>query len=538
MTRSRHPNSAPYELDEPFRSLADIAPMMICASGVDRKAMFFNQAWLNFTGRSKEQELGNGWLEGVHREDLDRCLADYNACFDTLRQCHLEYRLRRADGEYRSIAHSGIPCFAPDGAFSGYIASCLDITELRRSQEAAFDRQKLESLRVLTGGIAHDFNNLMGGILAEAELAETEPSERESMLEGIQRIRGLAARAAEIVRELMIYSGQEKATLESVDMSRLVADMLQLLKVSISKRACVTTDLADDLPRVLGNAAQIRQVVMNLVINASEAVADNGMIHVATARVTQTESADLTSDRPPAGDCVRLTIADTGCGMTEEARSRIFDPFFTTKPSGHGLGLAVVHGIVRSHGGAINVVSSLGQGARFEVLFPCAKELGGHSRSVMLFAGDEGIAPATGGAVLVVEHVEALRIAVGKALLRRGFTVFSAADGQTALDALRANISDIGAIVLEPVLPDGSGYELLREARSMKPAIRAIVTSAWRSERGRDPAGTLKGVICLRKPYRISELARILEDLIPTPGGAGPRAEVAKTEGDPKFSAQ
>jgi signal transduction histidine kinase len=176
----------------------------------------------------------------------------------------------------------------------------------------------------------------------------------------IRSIKAAALRASEIVRELMIYSGQENATLEPVDISRLVDEMLQLLRVSISKRAGLVTDLGKSLPAIQANAPQIRQAVMNLITNASEAIGDrDGVIHVTTERVTLLE-----------GDHVRLVVADTGCGMTEETQARIYDPFFTTKVAGRGLGLAAVQGIVRAHGGAIKLSYQPGKGTTFEILLP------------------------------------------------------------------------------------------------------------------------------------------------------------------------
>jgi PAS domain S-box-containing protein len=236
-----------------------------------------------------------------------------------------------------------------------------------------FDRQKLESIGVLAGGIAHDFNNFLGSILSDADLALTELGSGSSPLEEIRRIRTVAIRAAEIVRQLMIYAVQEKAHRELVDISWLMEEMAELIKVSVSKRASVKLDLGRNLPLVLGNRAQIRQIVVNLLINASEAIAERGIITIATSRVT--DGRDLTPDTPTEpsdGAYVRLSISDTGRGLTEDERDRIFDPFFTTKFAGRGLGLAVVQGIVRAHGGTIDVVSTPGRGTTFHIFFPCA----------------------------------------------------------------------------------------------------------------------------------------------------------------------
>ena len=290
-------------------------------------------------------------------------------------------RTESIGGCWRLVA----PRFESSGAFAGYVGSCTDITELKRTQEEALARQKLESLGVLAGGIAHDFNNLLGSIVANSELVLSELPDGSPASEGVESIKNVAGRAAEIVGQMMAYAGQEDTVFEPVDLSGLLHEMLEFLKVSISKRATLKVTLPEKLPAVRANAAQLRQVVLNLITNASEALGEQeGVISVA---VTQVRSGP--SDSAPnlsRGDYVRLEVSDTGCGMTEEIQSKIFDPFFTTKFAGRGMGLAAVKGIVRSHGGTINVVSAPGQGSRFEILLPCSSESAreGHDDSGIL----------------------------------------------------------------------------------------------------------------------------------------------------------
>jgi signal transduction histidine kinase len=231
-----------------------------------------------------EQELNNGWVESVHPDDRERCFATHSSAFDARENFQIEYRLRRADGEYRWVLCAGIPRLASDGALVGYIGSDIDLTDMRRTQKEALERQKLKSMEALINGIAHDFNNLLGGILLHTELAEDDMAASSFPRESIRLIKVMASHAAEIVRELMIYSGQGQVEFGAVDVSRLVKEMLELLKTSISKHAVLRTDLANNLPPVRGNAAQLRQVVMNLIINASEALGmTDGEIKVATS---------------------------------------------------------------------------------------------------------------------------------------------------------------------------------------------------------------------------------------------------------------
>jgi signal transduction histidine kinase len=262
----------------------------------------------------------------------------------------MDYRLLRTDGEYRWLVANGIPLFKPDGVFEGYIGSCIDITELKRSQEENLDRQKLEGIGLLAAGIAHDFNNLLGGILAEAELIEAGISAESDASKEIQKVKDMAIRGSEIVRELMVYAGSETTTFVPVDLSCWVREMLELLKISISKRVILRTDLGKNLPVIMGQTSQIRQLVMNLVTNARSDRRSGRRITVTTSLATAKKDwpRSHTTDLPPA-DYVRLDVSDTGGGMTKEEESKIFDPFYTTKFAGGGLGLAVVQGVVRAH---------------------------------------------------------------------------------------------------------------------------------------------------------------------------------------------
>jgi len=363
------------ESEERFRNMADTAPVMIWVSGTDKLCTFFNKGWLEFTGRSLDEELGDGWAAGVHRDDLEHCHATYSSSFELRKTYQMEYRLRRRDGEYRWVVDNGAPRFSSNGAFQGYIGSAIDITDLKQSHDKMVAAQKLESLGVMAAGVAHDFGNLLGTIFAEADLALSEIPPETPGRENVERMVAVVTYATEIVNMLMASAGAgiDSNSTEPVDLSFLVKQTLRLLTVSISKRAVVRTSLAKDLPAIRGNVAHMRQVVMNLVTNASEALCGKqGIITVSTERVHAEPRSGANDLANPQGEYVRLTVSDTGCGMTPEIRAKIFDQFFTTKSLGRGLGLSAVHGIVRSLGGVIEVVSTPGAGTTFEVLFPCA----------------------------------------------------------------------------------------------------------------------------------------------------------------------
>lgn len=498
------------ESEERFRKMADTAPVKLWISDADRRFTFLNRRWLEFTGRSLEQAQGNGWVESVHPDDRERCLGTYKSSFEARMCFEMEYRLRRADGEYRWILHRGAPWFGSSNEFIGYIGSAVDITDSKRAQEEALSGQKLDSLTVLTRGIAHDFNNFMSAILAEAELAESDMAEGLSPREGIQQIKATATRAAEIVRQLMTYAGQEQSDLEVVDLAGLVEEMVELLKASISKHVHLVVNVCRPLPSVACNPAQIRQLLMNLVINASQAISDkDGVIKVCLSRAPGRQRQGLQGAWPD--ELVRFEVSDTGCGMTEAEQAKIFDPFFTTKPGGHGLGLAVVHGIVHSHRGMIRAVSSPQKGTMFEVFLPCLPAFtGAASPGDSVAPGKEiRVAPKT---ILLVEDEADLRIAVAKALRRRGFSVLTADEGWAAVEIFRSHAEDIEVVLLDSNLPGLSGPDILTRLRCIKPGARVILSSAYPPELAGCTSSCEQPSGFLRKPYKFADLMRALQD--------------------------
>jgi PAS domain S-box-containing protein len=497
-----------------FRNLANTAPVMIVASGADGRATFFNKTWLDFTGRTMEQELGYGWTESVHPEDRDHAIAKYSNSFLERGECKLDYRLRRADGEYRYMLCTGVPRFEPAGVFAGYTASCVDLTDIKSAQQEASARQNLESLGVLAGGIAHDFNNLLGGTLALSELAQLKRTEGVSCDEELRQIAGAAIRGSEIVRQLMIFAGNEGGALEPVDVSSLVAEMIEFLKVSVSKRAILTTHLDSGLPAVHAIPAQIRQVVMNLVINASEAIANrDGTIRVVTGRVTVDSSSDVWKAKGlKEGGYLQLEVSDSGCGMTPEAQRRAFDPFFTTKFAGRGMGLAVVQQIVHQLGGGIQLISSVAQGTTVLVLLPwaCETTRSNPGGTVIMREAQEQEQEQIQSTVMVVEDESALLTAVSKMLRRKGFSVMQATNGTAALELLRDDKNQIDTMLLDVTLPGLSSREVFEEAERLRPDLVMILTSAYSQESVEASFAGLRVPHFIRKPWPVEELVKML----------------------------
>jgi two-component system cell cycle sensor histidine kinase/response regulator CckA len=510
ITERRQTEAALQESERRFRSMADTSPVMIWVAGPDKLCTFFNQGWLAFTGTTLDQAVGHGWNRSIHADDRERCFASYSSAFDARRPFQTECRMLRADAQYRWVLATGVPRFEAGDVFAGYVGTCTDITDIKRSQQEALSRQKLESLGVLAGGIAHDFNNLLGSILTTSELVLSELPDGSPAHDGVESITKVADRAAGIVRQMMTYAGQESPTLEPLDLSLLVKEMLELLKVSISKRALLTVNLPEGLPAVRANAAQLRQVAMNLITNASEALGDREGIIFVTIEHIRSEPGPL-ADSPSnlmQAPYLRLVVSDTGCGMTEDLQANIFDPFFTTKFTGRGLGLAAVQGIVRAHGGAINVSSTPGEGSRFEVLLPCSSQPV-QSPADIPVAPSRGDDPAVHGTILVVEDEEELRVAVSKMLRKHQFSVIEAAEGRAAVDLFRAH-PEIDVVLLDLTLPGMTGPDILQELRRLRPGVEVVITTAYSKDSALTAIDKQQPWMFIRKPYRLTELTELL----------------------------
>jgi len=494
------------ESQKQFRIIADALPVMLWTTGPDKHCTFFNRRWLSFTGNTLENELARGWIGSVHPSDVSRCAANYEAVFEVREEFHFECRLRRSDGEYRWMLASGAPQFSPDSVFTGYIGCCTDVSDVRMVRRRALIHKRLETLGHVAAGIAHDFNNLLATIVAYAEVALADQPPRGDSVT-VKRIHAVAMRASEIVRELMVYAGHDDGEMTAVDLSVLVEEMLDLLKVSITKQARIATDLAIRPPAVFAEVAELRELVMNLILNASEAVrTKGGEIHIATSPVVL--SAAASNSELPAGTYMQLEVADTGDGMSADVQARVFEPFFTTKPFGKGIGLSVVRRIVRRYGGSIQCQSAPGEGARFVVLLPCAEA--DVSLQLVAEAGASGPPLTPGATLLVVEDEEGLRISVSALLRQQGIRVLDAGDGKSAIEILRDHAHEIDGILLDLTLPGIPSDEVVAAAGRIRPDIKILLTSAYSS---RDAAPALaatqvKGFI--RKPYQFGELRRAL----------------------------
>ncbi len=383
------------------------------------------------------------------------------------------------------------------------------LDQRRRADEQMRNAQKLESLGVLAGGIAHDFNNLLVGVLGNAGLALLELPDDSPARQPIRDIEVSAQRAAELTRQMLAYSGRGRFRVEPVDLSAVVEEMSQLLRRVISKQTQLSLRLGRQVPAVVADVTQLRQVVMNLITNASDALGEiGGTVTLETGTVIADRemlaSTYLNEELPP-GPYVYLDVSDTGSGMDAATSARIFEPFFTTKFTGRGLGLAAVLGIVRGHKGAISVESAPHRGTRFRVLLPATTSAAGAAEVPPGATLGQGA-----GLVLLVDDEEAVRGLARRVLERGGYRVLEAESGENALTLLKQHPASVRAVVLDLTMPGLGGEATLQQLRQIRPDLPVIVSSGYVPEE----EGTMAGVPFLAKPYRPSELVDAVKAVI------------------------
>ncbi len=410
----------------------------------------------------------------------------------------------------------------PDGGGIRLRATVSDISELKEAEQQRkaiesqmHEAQKLESLGVMAGGIAHDFNNLLMAVLGNVDLALDDLSPVSPARESMELVRTAAKRAAELSRQMLIYSGRGSFIKQPIDLNEVVVEMTHLLESVISKKIVLKFNLARGLPAIEADATEIRQVVLNLITNASEAIDQDAGTITLTTVVSGYNGGSLTGDHAAKGSAegkyIRLDVTDSGCGMAEETRQKIFDPFFTTKFTGRGLGLAAVHGIVRGHNGLLQVTSTIGRGTTFTVLFPSSP------LPVMKTPLDEpgdGI-PGRVGVVLVADDERTVRTLMETTLARAGFEVLTARDGQEAVDLFREEQHRIDVVLLDLTMPHLSGVDAFHQIRQISTDVPVLLASGYNEEKVKENfTDDHRPTRYIRKPCRPIVLVRIVQSVM------------------------
>jgi PAS domain S-box-containing protein len=484
----------------------------------ERRFVFTNPQFTEFTGYSRNELASRDFTEFVHHDD----------------RAIIEERYRKRMGgdqtpftyELRFISREGATKWVELNSvlftweekpsvllFIRDIAERKQAEEERRRIESQIQQtQKLESLGVLAGGIAHDFNNLLMAILGNIDLAllDLTPSSpvRMNLLEAAKA----SQRAADLCRQMLAYSGRGKFKSESLNLNEIIQDMSHMLDVSVSKKAILRYNYATGLPPIEADATQMRQIIMNLVINASDAIGEkSGIISISTGMMDCDRSylsETWLNDKLPEGQYVCLEVADTGCGMDRDMIPKIFDPFFTTKFTGRGL--AAVFGIVRGHRGAIKVYSEKGRGTTFKILMPASEGTAEQLEGIHI----NGKEWRGSGTILLADDEETIRTLGRRMLERLGFTVLTAANGREVLDLFQRHEGEIACIILDLTMPHMDGEEAFRELRRADKNVRVIMSSGYNEQEitqrfaGKPIAGFIQ------KPYQVADLAAKLKEVL------------------------
>ncbi len=447
----------------------------------------------------------------VHPEDRGRVAAAVRQAIEHGTEYDEEFRLSWPDGTVRRLAAKGLAEFGENRRPVRFNGVLVDVTEQRHREEAAAETHRLESVGMLAGGIAHEFNNLLTGIIGNATLIAEELPPGSSMAGMAADTLRSAERAAELTRQLLAYSGKGRLMPRVLDLSEEVGRIASLLSASVPRKVRLRLDLQTGLPPVEADAGQIQQAVIDLVLNAGEAIGEReGTVTVSTGAVELNEAA-IRERFAGAGIAparyLTIEVRDTGSGMDEPVKSRIFEPFFSTKFAGRGLGLAAVQGIVRGHRGALEVESAPGQGTTMRLFIPAARE----TKAGAAAAGEHAATPGP-GVILVADDEEVVRKVAKTALERRGYPVVLAANGREAVDIFRRMSGRIAAVLLDMTMPVMSGEEAMAEMRALRPNVPVIASSGYSETEALRRFGA--GVSAyIQKPYTAARLAEIVKSV-------------------------
>ena len=500
------------ESERRYRTLVELAHEGVWQIDQDAVTVYVNPAMAAMLGYEDREMIGRKLFDFMDEQGVEVAKRNLVRRAKGIAEGH-DFELLTKDGRRIHTAMATRPLHDEDGRYLGAIAGVIDMTEWRQLEQKMLHTQKLESLEVMAGGIAHDFNNLLQTILGNADLAlmgGPHPGDLQTALEAVEKA---AHQAAGLCRQMLAYAGRGVYALEPLRLDELVLDLESLLKATISRKVDLRFELSPDLAPVMADPTQLRQVVVNLVTNAAEALHEGAGTVTVAVQPRRLEAGPpfpfLGADAPAPGDYAVLAVTDTGCGIAPEVIDSIFDPFFSTKFTGRGLGLAVVRGVARGHGGAMTVSSTQGQGSCFEVWLPVAPVA---ARPAPIAAGKPAatLPPAAGRAVLVADDDAELRELVLRMFERLGWQAVGVADGAEAVAAVAAAPERFSLVLLDWSMPVMDGREALEAIRLCAPAMPVFMSSGHAADALAAEVEHLRPTGFLAKPYRLAELRRVL----------------------------
>jgi PAS domain S-box-containing protein len=516
-TDQRRAEAALRESEERFRVLAEVSPVGIFSTDTAGRTVFVNRRWCEIAGLTPEQAVGDGWKRALHPEDRARVADAWAEAVLAGESTAAEFRFVRPDGTVTWLVGQSRAQFRPDDTLAGYVGTITDVSNMKRAEEErktieAQLRQsrKMESLGTLAGGIAHDFNNILNGTFGFVDLARLELPPQHPAHSWLDRIAASSQRARELVRQILTFSRKNEGERVPQRLHVVVREALRLLRSTLPAMVELETRIAPDAPPVRADATQVHQVVINLCTNAWHALPTRGGRIAVTLEpcVLSPAQAAIHPDLRP-GSWVRLSVADDGSGMDSRTLEHIFEPFFTTKETGYGtgLGLAVVHGIVSSHQGAIVVRSVVGKGSTFDVYFPAAP------LEAMPPAPNLPTLPrGRGERVLVVDDDAVSGFALEKMIESLGYNVSRCMRPEEALARFQAAPSSFDLVVTDLAMPGMDGQELMAELLKIRADLPLIVVSGFVAPARQQVLESGGARLVLRKPVSRDQLGRAVAD--------------------------
>jgi PAS domain S-box-containing protein len=512
-----------------LQTLIQSIPDVIHVKGVDGRIRICNKAFARLVGRKPAEILGRTDSELMPKEAAEFCRKTDEETLTKRKATRHADRSYVKDGKTLYFETIKAPLFDESGTVTGLVAVSRDITEQRNKDEEKrkieaqlVQAQKMEAVGILAGGIAHDFNNLLTAIIGSAEMALRNRTESDPLTKDLHEILAAGERAAELTRQLLYFSRKQHMRYVTFSLNSLIDNLFGVFHRIIGEDIQLFTELAPDLWSIRGDKGTVEQVVMNLIVNARDAMPKGGRVTLKTENVTigETDRPWLTDPKP--GQYVRLSVSDTGCGMNKETQDHIFEPFFTTKEvgKGTGLGLSVVYGILKQHGGWVNVYSEPNMGSTFKIYIPAViVSEPSDDDSTEEAQPLEGI-KGKGERILLIEDEKRLSEFIKRALCENGYAVIEAMDGAEAMRVFEAEGHRFDLVLSDVVLPGIGGLDLMDALLEKKPDLKVLLSSGYTDHKSQWPIIEEKGYRFLQKPYNLIELLKaIRETLIPDTGG-------------------
>lgn len=516
--------------EERYRSLVIATTQMVWVTDSDGRVVEDLPAWRAFTGQTEEEIKGTGWIGAVHPDDRDQAAATWSQAVKTRTLYETDYRLRRHDGEYRHVSVRGVPVRETDGRIREWIGCGSDITERvraeqaaadyrshleqeiaerRRAQEALLQAQKMEAIGQLTGGIAHDFNNLLTVVAGNLDFLDMKLAEQPALRKFVGAALSGVGRAEAITARLLAFSRRQRLTAEAIDANEVIFGMAGMVRQTVGEAIEVGLRLADDLWAATADRNQLETALLNLIINARDAMGRGGRLAIATANIAAGEQ-ELPDLAP--GRYVAIAVTDTGHGVSEAVAARIFEPFTTTKEAGKGsgLGLAMVYGFAKQSRGTVSFESRPGQGSTFTLYLPWTEMEARRPSTAAIPAAAAPPLMTGSGTILVVEDEPHVRDLVTTVLRGFGYEVAEAADGIEALDVLERR-PDIALVFSDIVMPRRGGIDLAADVTRRRPGIPILLATGYSPAASEDLP---PGVEIILKPYRPADLGRRIKALL------------------------